>query len=154
MAQVVPVAQAWSDPPVAQAVAIATPPTAPQYREVTLGDRLKAMPRWQKAILIIVGVAVVGVVAFMLLRSMTGCGCPAGYSYFDSSRDETRCRCNGTPLGCQYNCGNGNCFDQGEPTQCTAEMGGPPADHDEAPETGSQAPVNSQAPGEPPPIND
>lgn len=117
MAQVVPVTQAWAAP-TTQAVPIATQSTVPPYRQVTLGDRFKAAPLWQKAIFIVIVIAVLGVGAFMFMRQATGCGCPAGYGYYDSSEGENRCGCSGTPFDCKYNCGDGNCFDQGEKKSC------------------------------------
>lgn len=112
--------------------------------ETELLNKLKKMPVWQKALLGVVAIIVVGFVGFMLARDVFGgCDCPRGYLNTDPAGDS--CACQGTSLTCKYNCGDGRCFVNGENKNCN-DIDESWAKADVAKPSGGSSPAPSSSP--------
>merc|ERR1719482_2497163 len=90
-------------------------------RQTTMA-RVRARPKWQKALCCGAIVVFGAFSAFMFVKDVImGCGCPAGYEYSDG-RDSTSCSCNGDTFTCEYECSNDdgstNCFKGREGIDC------------------------------------
>ena len=117
--QGIPTAQAMP----MQAVPMQGMPTVqgvPMHRQFSFAaarTRMAEQPLWRKRLCRVITVIAVSLVTFMLIRNYAmGCGCPAGYSH--GSGEFSTCDCSGNIFSCTWDCDDGNCFAEGEPTTC------------------------------------